>query len=346
MTSPIEIIDLRAYEGPNIAGPQTGVLLRVRCTANYSKRLSGALKDGAQFIGMVLAYLDVTTTHTDEHMLITAQFTTPTPALGAALASYVVDSICTEATRAHSEPDDDEADSTPWDADRPLVELQQRRRQEALGMPALQLLAEARARSVPVLVLPDDRLQFGYGCKSWQVHTSLLRLARDDDDDDEQAAPLPPSPPWERLGAIPIYAVTGERHRRAITEQVAALLHARGIPVHVLHDADYAATRAMLADPDVRCAVLGLDTADVLQRGIAFAHCTQAIVTDAEGTPPPSAQDMTEWVQALGVPMLLSTQPAILNSADPAVATLAHYAPAGAHPLHDLEHELVVPPTA
>jgi hypothetical protein len=195
---------------------------------------------------------------------------------------------------------------------------------------------------MPVLALPDERLQLGYGCKSWQVHAGLLQPTHDDD---EHTAPLP-SPPWERLGTIPIYAVTGERHRRAMTEQVAALLHRHGVRVHMVHNADYAATRALLTDPDVGCAVLGLDTTDVLRRGTAFVHCTQAIVTDAEGPPPPAAHDATEWVQALGVPMLLSMHPAILNSADPAVATLARYAPVGTHPLHGLEHGLVVPPTA
>lgn len=318
----IEILHLFAYAGPNIFGPQPGVLLRLRSATDRSQRLKDALKDGAQFIGLVLAYLASTATSADNSYIITARFTTPTPDIGHALARYVVDGL-----RAEAAGDDE------WDRDTPLYALQKRRRQESLPIAALQLIAEARKRDIPVLHLPTGHIQFGYGARSWQFDPTRFATRKWDDDDDDPAEHLPlPTPPWERLGYIPIYAITGEHQRNPMVQQVAASLPVAAHTVHVLHAADYAATLALLADPTAHTAVIGLDTAAILRRGIAFTRCTRSIITDMQGEQPGEALTATEWTQALGVPMLVSTGPATLNLADPAIATLAPYAPHGLTP--------------
>lgn len=324
MNPAIEIMHLFAYLGPNIFGPQPGVLLRVHCDQDRSQRLRDAFKDGAQFIGLVLAYLDITTISEDDRVVISVSFTTPTPTLGAELATYVVEGIRAEA-----------GEDTEWDRDTLLFALQKRRRQEALPIAVLQLMADARKRDLPVLSLPTGQIQIGYGTWSWQVDPTLFSSkAEDETDMANGSTPAPLVPPWDQLGYIPIYAVTGERNRKIMVQQVADELQSAGHKVHVLHDADYVTTLALLADPAIHTAVIGLDTAAILRHGVAFTRCTQSIISDMDGAPPIEAATRMEWAQALGVPMLISTAPTLLNMADAEIARLAHYAPHGAIPLN------------
>lgn len=314
--SPIEIFHLFAYDGPNIFGPRPGVLLRVRCDKDRSKRIKVALKDGAQFIGMIMAYLDVTAEADGDGFVISAHFTTPTPAIGQALAEYIVAGI-----RAQALGDEE------WDKDTPLFELQKRRRQEALPTPALRLVAEAQRRNVPLLTRPDGKIQLGYGALSWAADPAAVT--------DATAAALP----WERLGANPIYAVTGEQHRSVAVQRITAQLQTAGHPVSAIDDADYTATAALLADLATTIAVIGLQTQGILRRGLAFDRCTQSIITDLQGACPVEAADVTEWARAAGTPMLVAAGPAILNMADPALALLKAYAPYGIVP-HAMGEEL------
>lgn len=312
----IEITQLLAYDGPNVFGPQPGVLLRARCDRDRSRRLKAALKDGAQSIGLVIAYLEVTIAADTDGVDICATFATPMPQIGKELAAYIVAGIAAEAIG------DEE-----WDRDAPLLEMQQRRRQAALPVATVQLLAEARRRNVPVLRRADNRIQFGYGVRSW------------DFDPFQIANEAPPATPWDNLGYIPIYAVTGERRRTEIVQQATALLQQRGIAnIRALPDADYDATRNLLADPAVEAAVIGLQSVDILRRGLAFDRCTQSIIADRDGERPAEARDDVEWTRALGVPMLVSSRPAIFDRDDPALAALVAYAPYGIAATNGLEH--------
>lgn len=306
----MEIIRLLTYDGPNILGPQPGVLLQVNADRDDSRRIKTALKAGAQFIGMVLAYLEVTAAPSGAGFVLSASFTTPTPAIGAALATYVVAGI-----RAAVQGD------AAWDRETPLLELQQRYRQEALPVPLLQLMAEARRRDLPVLTLPDGRIQFGYGGRGWVTDPTTVGAV----------------PPWEQLGDIPIYAVTGMRERGTFVTRVATRLREAGHAPRVLDGADFAATLALLADPSTGCAVIGLESADILRRGIAFDRCTMSIVTDREGGHPPEAADLTEWTRALGLPMLVTRGSIFLNHNDPHLAALAAYVSQPVLPLAALD---------
>ncbi|HMQ32901.1 MAG TPA: DUF4938 domain-containing protein [Chloroflexaceae bacterium] len=308
MSQPIEIVQLLAYDGPNIFGPSPGVLLRARCDADRSGRLRAALRDGALAAGLVIAGLNVEARPLGDGHLLSATFATETPTVGAALAEYVVAGIAAEAAG-------DEA----WDPEGPLNELQGRLRVEAVPLAALQLVAEARARGLPTFALPGGRLQLGHGARGWSFDPAPLR----------GRGAAPPTPPWERLGAVPIVAVTGATGRAATVRRFGAELAAAGAPARALDGAGFDEARALLADPGTEALVLGLDTGDILRRGLPFDRCELAVITDMGGARPPEAADDDEWLRALGVPMLLAPQPARLNLGDPALLPLVPYAPNG-----------------
>ena len=308
MLPPIALRRLRAYEGPHIYGPWTGVHLRARCDSDRSPRLRAAIKDGAQFIGLVIAYLEVTASADGPGYLIRARFATDAPRLGADLCAYVVEGIGAEAR----------GDGT-WDRDGPLFALQARRRAEALPVAALQLVAEARRRNLPCFARPDGRVQIGYGARGWSFDPEPLRAR-------EARAP---QPPWEGIGRIPIIAVTGGALRGLAVERMAAELAGLGARPAVINHASFAATRELLADPRTEALVAGLDTGDILRRGVAFDACDLAVISDRGDEKPPDADDDEEWLRALGVPMLLAAQPARINLSDPHVLPLVPYAPYG-----------------
>lgn len=308
MLPPIALRRLRAYEGPHIYGPWTGVLLRARSDSDRSLRLRAAIKDGAQFIGLLIAYLEVTAREDGPGYMLTASFTTDAPRLGADLCAYVVEGIGAEARG-------DEI----WDRDGPLFALQARRRAEGLPVAALQLIAEARRRNLPCFTRADGRVQIGYGARGWSFDPEPLRAR----------GASAPRPPWERLGRIPIVAVTGGALRGVAVERMAAELAGLGAQPAVIDQASFADVRELLADPRTEALVAGLDTGDILRRGVAFDACDLAVISDRGEEAPPDADDDEEWLRALGVPMLLSAQPARINLGDPHLLPLVPYAPYG-----------------
>lgn len=298
----ITLSQLCAYEGPNIVGPGPGVLVRARADADRAARLRAALKDGAQAIGLVIAYLEAEARPDGDGFLLTAAFATDAPALGAALAAYVVEGMAAEA-----------AADEGWDAEGPLAELRHRRRREALPVAALQLVAEAHRRGVPAFQHGGE-LRLGHGARGWGFALGSGEL---------------PAPPWERIGHIPIVAVTGGAGRAVCVARLAEDLAAIGPRALAIDGAGFEATRAALASPATEALVVGLDTADILRRGVAFERCTMAAIAGRDGARPPEARDDEEWLRALGVPMLLSEQPARLNLADEGLRPLIPYAPNG-----------------
>ncbi len=93
MLPPIALQRLRAYEGPHIYGPWTGVRLRARCDSDRALRLRAAIKDGAQFVGLFVAYLEVTASADGAGYTPPASVTTDPPRLGADPAAYGVEGI-------------------------------------------------------------------------------------------------------------------------------------------------------------------------------------------------------------------------------------------------------------
>lgn len=309
---PFTIISLFAYDGPNIVRPQPGVLLRLICDSDRSKQIRYALKESTQSAGTLLAHLDISAHQQHDGYLITVSFATPVPAIGAALASYVVEGLQAQ-----------EHGDTAWDATTLLDELRQRVRHEMPNALAWRLMAEARAHQVPFVRRLDGLFQFGYGASQWVFDQATL-----------QKDALP-TPPWQHIGEIPIYAVTGERDRATTVQTITALLEQTGIAVTSHPCADFDTVIAMLQNTTSRCLVVGLDTADMLRRGLPFDRCTLSIITDTAGECPSEAATPDEWIKALGLPMLVASGPVVLATESPDIAALATYAP---HEVYALAH--------
>lgn len=321
---PIEIIRLLAFSGPNMLGPRPGVLLQARAPRDLSARLRAALKEIGQRAGVVLATLDVSAEADGPACMLRASFATPTPDLGAEVARLAVAWLDAREQR-------DEA----WDIDGRVWALQRLRRERALPVAALQLLAEAAARDVPAFAHADGALQLGYGARG-----TALRVARDtagvlapEDVGVASAAARagqPPVVPWERLGAVPVVAVAGGPAAAQIGAQVAAGLRARGLRVASAAGASFDQARALLADQGAEAVVLGLDPGDALRRGLAFDRCAASCLPDLPADLPAEAAGRDELARALGVAMLVTDAAgvAVLSAETPELAALAGYAPA------------------
>jgi hypothetical protein len=293
-SEPIQVLRVIPFVGPNSHGPQPGVLLEVRCDRDRSGRIRTAIKDGAQYVGLVLGHLTVESYEQGGTWLIRVFFSTPAPDIGAELVRYVADGV-----RATALGDEE------WDRDTPLYELQRRRRHQAPPLPLLQMEAEARARGLPMF-RRGDGLQIGYGARGWAT---------------DLQAPAPP--PWNQIGRAPLLAVSGAAARSAAMVALAAA------GFQALDDPDFAAARALLADPGAQRIALGLDAALIASCGLPFDRCDASAILDF-GTRRPATLDTDEdWARAIGVPML-TTKPdgvCLLNADEPAIVALAPFAP-------------------
>ena len=327
---PTTIIQLLGFDGPNLHGPQPGVILKLRADKNRVRRVKDALKDAAQGAGMVMGYLEVDSAADDGGYMISARFTTPTPAIGIELGRYIVAGLNAQ-----------EAGDEDWDAEGPLWDLQKRRRAEALPLAALQMIAEASARSIPTLIRADGQVQLGYGACGWAFDPATLKqpgggLALGEIGVVPQAHGAPKGAatmlvevPWERLGPIPIVAVAGGTARDIAARLIAATLQAQGQAIGLAVAADFAATRDLLAAPATAIAIIGLEAAGIAQRGVAFERCAFSAVIDLPDDPPAEVGSRQELARVLGVPMLLTDQAGrvVLNADLPEIAALAEYAP-------------------
>jgi hypothetical protein len=323
---PTEIIQLLGYDGPNLYGPRSGVLLRVHSDKDRAARIKNALKDGAQSVGMVLAYLDVFSEPNGSEYMISANFATPTPAIGVELARYVVAGLNAK-----------ESGDENWDAEGPLWDLQKRRRAEALPLSALQITAEAAARGIPAMLRRDGQVQLGYGARSWAFDPMRPKESSGSFAPDDIAIGAPPfarsadsiTVPWERLGPIPIIAIAGGASRDIAARLIAATIAEQGQVVRLATGAGFDATQALLADESAAVAVISLTAAGIAERGMAFERCAFSAITDLPAELPPAIADRAELARALGVPMLI-TDPAsrvALNADVPEITALAEYAP-------------------
>ncbi|NJP04416.1 MAG: DUF4938 domain-containing protein [Chloroflexaceae bacterium] len=327
---PVQMVLLRRYDGPHIFGPHAGVWLRIGSGDNCQQALTFVLKDLAQFVGIVMVSLDVTAIAglnpgpEPDTWLIDATFQTPTPGLGAAIARYAVDRLNAQLRSS----DENTAADTLWYDDPTLFDLKQQCRREALPIASLQLIAEAQQRGVPVLYRPDGAFQLGYGTHglvydpTTVVHEMLLAVR------------------WEDIPSVALYAVTGERQRATVVDHIAAFCESVGCHCEKVQDADYQTTLMRLIETEADHVVIGLETADIIQRGLAFAQCQLGVLTDCDGPYPSVAQSSLEWIQALGLPMLLTTGKVLLNTSEPAFASLIPSIASDIVPLHALDDVL------
>jgi len=324
---PTEIVQALGLEGPNLYGPQPGVFLKVHSDKDRARRLKEALKDGAQSIGMVLGYLELDSEPGPNGFTITANFTTPTPAIGVALARYVVEGLNRQ-----------EAGDEEWDADGPLWDLQKRRRSEALPLAALQITAEAASRGIPALVRADGHIQLGYGIRGWAFDPAQFkdRTAAHSPSGDEIGIGAPPfarppaalAVPWEQIGPIPILAVAGGEGSEVAARLIAATLQAQRQAVRLAIGADFQATRALLADRSAAIAVIDLTAEGIAERGLAFERGAYSAITGLPTELPAGIADRAELARVLGVPMLVTDAEGrvAINADVPELVELSEYA--------------------
>lgn len=288
---------LLGFDGPNLLMPQPGVLLEFDAPRDLANATRNALKAAAQQIGVVIGALEVAAHSVGGGYQIVAQWTTPTPALGVALAQYVVDGL-----RAQLMGD------TEWDGDETLWLLQRRRRAEALPLAAIQLLAEAQHRGLPTFARRDGLIQIGHGARGRAFDTTTL-----------------PSPfPWHELGDIPLYAVSGGAAGALIAADYVAALTRQGLHVGFAQASDFDAARALLCDSTIDAAVIDLDPASLFAHGLPFARCTAC---DLVGLPESllQAHDADEIARAVALPLLVTAAggKARIRAGFPALAAFA-----------------------
>ena len=85
----IEVRDIRAFEGPNLYYPQTGVKLTIWADRDIGRQISDTLKTWAQMTGVVIGYLRQQSEPDQDGMLITTTWTTPLPTVGAQIAHQI-----------------------------------------------------------------------------------------------------------------------------------------------------------------------------------------------------------------------------------------------------------------
>ncbi len=325
---PTELVQVLGLEGPNLYGPQPGVFLKIHSDKDRAHRLKDALKDGAQSVGMVIGYLELNTQPQPDGFVISANFTTPTPAIGVALARYVVEGLNRQ-----------EAGDKEWDAEGPLWDLQKRRRAEALPLPALQITAEAASRGIPALTRADGQIQLGYGIRGWVFDPAQFkdRTAASTLTGEEIGIGPPPfarpaaalEVPWEQIGPIPIIAIAGGAGAETAAKLIAATLQAQRQAARLATAADFDTTRTLLADPSAAIAVINVTAEGIAQRGLAFERSAYSAVTELPAQLPAGIGDYAELARVLGVPMLVTDSDGrvALNADVPELVELSDYAP-------------------
>ncbi|MDZ4716964.1 MAG: DUF4938 domain-containing protein [Roseiflexaceae bacterium] len=328
---PISLIRLLAFDGPNRYSPQPGVFIQLSCDHDCSTMLRRHLKDAAQQVGIILAYLEAAAVAHGDQCIIDLHVTTPTPALGAAIGQYVI-----EALRAKEQGDEQ------WDAEEPLWLLQKRRRAEALPVAALQLLSEAAHRGIPAFQHTNTSLQIGYGShgmavpygpqpKQGMLHPDAVGIrgaaAR------ERGTP---EIPWDRLGPMPLVAFSGHPHASAMAatafQEILQGSNSHNPPfqpessITLALNAGFDEVRTILANPSVDGLVVALAANDLATRGLPCVACSACAIIGLPDMPTIGGGD--EIAQIVGLPILVTEPGGIvaLDADTPAIAALSEYA--------------------
>jgi hypothetical protein len=316
---PMEVREIRAFEGPNLYYPQPAVKLAVWTDHDISREISDTLKTWAQVTGLVIGYLRQHVEPSDDGMLITTTWTTPLPTVGARIAQHLVEDL-QAAERNDGEYDHDEA---------LFAVINDRKRQEP-SLALLQLYAEAQVRDMPVMRRDDGQLVIGSGARGWSFDPAALSLG------------LGVDVPWDSVGTVPLVAVTGPE-ATAVTRLLGALLERQGQRVGRADDdgvtivgtqvtgersANSAGARRVLTDPQVDVAVVAVSVESILERGLGFKQCRIGVVTGIESMADDTAAVRDERAAAHGI-IVLATEPdgtVVLDADDPAVLKLQDWA--------------------
>lgn len=321
----IEPVHIARFDGPNRFDPRPGVLARLRASRNETSALRAAVKDTAQRIGLVIGNPHIESRRMDDAVWHELFFVTPMPAIGAEMVRYVVALLNAQS-----------AENEAWDADSPLWDLQKKRRAEALPLQALQLMAEASARGLPSFVRHDGLLQIGYGARGYAIDPALFRERKPTLREADIGIGSPPFArstasalvPWDRLGIVPVVAVSGGATSAATAAFVSRLQQQPGSVATAL-TASFDAARNCLSDPSADVIVLDLEPVDLLWRGLPVEQCLVSALLDLPEKLASEAGSRDDLARALGVALLVTAPNgrAVLNADDPAILALAEYAP-------------------
>lgn len=324
----ISLTRLLAFDGPNRYSPQPAVLIQFSCDTDCSTRLRQLLKDAAQQVGIILAYLEVEARQQNDRVIIELRFTTPTPRLGAAVGQYLFAALRAE-----------EQNDQQWDAEEQLWLLQKRRRAEALPVLALQLLAEASHRGIPAFVQSDGTLQLGYGVHGINLparpSTMEQQLHPDEVGIRGAATPIPMTPvvEWAQLSPIPLVAFSGHPQASAVAATAFQKLQQGAnsqpgpfqpaVQPTLVLDAGFDRVRTVLAERSVESLVIALSDGDLATRGLAFSTCSACAIV---GLP---ERDEPGLAESVGLPLLVTEANglAALDADTPAILALSAYAP-------------------
>lgn len=316
---PIEVREIRAFEGPNLYYPQTSVKLTVWADHDISRQISDTLKTWAQVIGLVIGYLRQQSEPSDGGVLITTTWTTPLPTIGAMVAQQVVADL--DAAERHDEE---------YDHDQAMFDIIAERKRQEPSMALLQVYAEAHAREVSIMRRSDGHLVIGSGARSWSFDPAVVSLGIDVDI------------PWDQIGTVPIVAVTGP-DAAEVTRSIATLVEGQGLRVgraasdgmvidgiQISSDdsANFDGTRRVLIDPRVDIAIVEVSAASILERGIGFDQCHVGVVTGITRNTTHAQVSEQDWVAAHGIVVLSTRQngTVVLNANVPAVLGLREWA--------------------
>jgi cyanophycin synthetase len=269
---PIEIRDLRALEGPNIYYLQPAVKLQIWADRDISRTISDSVKTWAQQVGAVIGKLRQDLRPEAGGFLITTTWTTPLPNVGERIAEGAAADLL--AAEQHDEE---------YSHDEALFAAIDERKREEPSLQQLQLYAEAQVRDLPMLARGDGTVMIGSGARGWVLDPAALSLG------------LPVDVPWERLGTIPVVAVTGTNGKTTTVRLITHVLRETGLrvgntntdgifidgqPVEEGDWAGWAGARRVLTDPTVDAAVLETSRGGILRRGLGFSHCNVSVVTN------------------------------------------------------------------
>jgi cyanophycin synthetase len=269
---PINVRDLRGFDGPNLYYEQPAVKLQVWNDRDISADIANTLKIWAQVTGTVIGYLRQDVEEHDGGFLMTLTFTTPFPNVGERIAEGVVSDL------QASEQGDEE-----YSHDDLLFEVMRLRKREEPALPLLQIFAEARARDLPFLHRDDGTIMVGSGSRGFVFDPAGLSLG------------LNVEIPWDNVGRVPVLAVTGTNGKTTTVRLCARILEAAGSRVGrtdtdgiviagtLVESGDWAGfggARRVLGDPGIDIAVLETSRGGILRRGLGFDICDVSIITN------------------------------------------------------------------